>query len=85
MGRFINKYTNECFKCAHGKGGHGRASGLLHPIDKLATPFHTLHIDHLEPFCRSDTSFERDDFLADKGVKHVLNANSPRANGQVVR
>ncbi|CAH2239027.1 jg23585 [Pararge aegeria aegeria] len=27
--------------------------GKLHPIEKVAEPLHTIHIDHLGPFCKS--------------------------------
>ncbi|KAK9702192.1 Integrase core domain [Popillia japonica] len=32
---------------------YGRKAGCLHPIEKAAIPFDTVHIDHLEPFSRS--------------------------------
>lgn len=53
MRRFVRKYVQAWLGCAFGKGDHGKASGLLHPIEKVAVPFHTVHIDHVRPFCRS--------------------------------
>ncbi|XP_078052016.1 uncharacterized protein LOC144478158 [Augochlora pura] len=31
----------------------GKKPGLLHPIEKIAVPFHTVHLDHVGPFVRS--------------------------------
>lgn len=39
--------------CLYYKSSSGRKRGLLHPIEKVAIPFHTLHLDHVGPFVRS--------------------------------
>lgn len=31
----------------------GKRHGYLHPKQKIDKPFHTLHLDHLGPFCKS--------------------------------
>lgn len=141
MARFVAKYVQSCLDCAYSKGNYGRGEGFLHPIEKVAEPFHTVHIDHLGPFTRSVrgnsyllviidsftkftlaeptktlktgetiqrltsvfgvfgyprrlisdrglafTSKAFSEFLARRGVRHVLNAiATPRANGQVER
>lgn len=53
MRRFIQKYTRGCISCQYAKKPTGRRVGLLHPIEKVAVPFHTIHVDHLGPFCKS--------------------------------
>lgn len=53
MTRFIRKYINSCLQCAYGKGDHGKLQGELHPIEKVASPMHTLHVDHLGPFVKT--------------------------------
>lgn len=53
MTRFIRKYVNACLDCVYKRGQYGRPEGELHPIEKIAEPMHTLHIDHLGPFCKS--------------------------------
>lgn len=53
MTRFIRKYIQSCLQCAYGKGNHGRLEGELHPIEKVPTPMHTLHADHLGPFVKT--------------------------------
>lgn len=49
----VTKYINNCLNCIYFKNIHGRKPGKLHPIPKHATPFHTLHVDHLGPFIKS--------------------------------
>ncbi|XP_011313637.1 uncharacterized protein K02A2.6-like [Fopius arisanus] len=53
MRRFVQKYVNSCLNCLYYKGGSGRKPGLLNSIEKVAMPFHTVHIDHVGPFVRS--------------------------------
>lgn len=53
MTRFIRKYVNACIDCLYKRGQYGKMEGELHPIEKVAEPLHTLHIDHLGPFCKS--------------------------------
>lgn len=62
MSRFVKKYVGACIDCAYSKKTSNLREGLLHPIEKVATPFHTLHIDHLGPFVRSK-----------RGNTHLLN------------
>lgn len=53
MRRFIKKYVAACIECAHHKLPSGAKAGELHPIPKVAVPFHTLHADHLGPFIKT--------------------------------
>lgn len=53
MRRFVNKYIKNCLNCLYFKSTGNKKPGYLHPIPKIARPFHTLHIDHLGPFIRS--------------------------------
>lgn len=53
MRRFIKKYVLACLECAHNKLPAGKKQGYLHPIPKVSTPFHTIHIDHVGPFVTS--------------------------------
>lgn len=56
MKRFIKKYVASCINCAYNKEMSGKKTGYLHPIPKVASIFHTLHIDHLGPFIKSKRS-----------------------------
>lgn len=53
MRRFVKKYVTSCLECAHHKAPGGKREGELHPIEKVSTPFHTVHADHLGPFIKS--------------------------------
>lgn len=53
MRRFIKKYIQNCLDCIYFKNPAGKLPGQLHPIAKIARPFHTVHIDHLGPFVKS--------------------------------
>lgn len=53
MRRFVKKYASSCLQCAHHKAPGGMREGELHPIEKVSTPFHTVHADHLGPFIKS--------------------------------
>lgn len=52
MARFVKKYVGACIECAYSKKTSSK-EGELHPITKVESPFHTVHIDHLGPFVRS--------------------------------
>lgn len=53
MRRFVTKYVKACLNCLYYKTPSGKKPGFLHPIEKVAIPFHTLHLDHVGPFKRS--------------------------------
>lgn len=53
MKKFVKKYVAACIDCAYAKKATNAREGLLHPIEKVEVPFHTLHIDHLGPFVKS--------------------------------
>jgi hypothetical protein len=53
MRRFIKKYIDNCLNCIYFKTPAGKPQGSLHPIPKIAVPFHTVHIDHVGPFVKS--------------------------------
>ena len=53
MRKFVTKYVNSCLNCLYYKNQKGRKPGFLHPIEKVAIPFHTIHLDHVGPFVRS--------------------------------
>ena len=52
MRKFVTKYVRACLNCLYYKSTSGHKPGFLHPIEKVAIPFHTLHLDHLGPFIR---------------------------------
>lgn len=71
MSRFIRKYVNACIDCIYKRGQYGKLEGSLHPIEKIAEPLHTIHIDHLGPFCRSVSGFSYLFVVVDSFTKFV--------------
>ncbi|KAK9693067.1 Integrase zinc binding domain [Popillia japonica] len=53
MRRYLKKYISCCLPCLYNKEPGGKKPGYLHPIEKVAVPFDTLHVDHLGPFVKS--------------------------------
>jgi transposase InsO family protein len=51
MRRFVQKYIDSCI--TYHKLKAGKQPGYLHPFNKIAIPFHTVHVDHLGPFPKS--------------------------------
>lgn len=49
----MRKYVDTCISCMFHKTPSGKRPGYLHPMKKIPRSFHTIHIDHLGPFCRS--------------------------------
>lgn len=58
MSAFIKKYIRHCLVCVKKNLHHGPKQGFLHPIDKTAIPFHTIHLDCTGPFSRSQDGYK---------------------------
>lgn len=58
---FVKKYLSHCLICIERKGHSGPKQGYLHPIQKTAIPFHTIHLDCTGPFQQSR-----------EGYRHIL-------------
>lgn len=50
---YVKRYISSCFGYLYNKEPAGKRPGYLHPIEKVATPMHTLHVDHLSPTTKS--------------------------------
>lgn len=72
MTRFIRKYVKACLHCAYAKGNYGKLEGELHPIEKVATPMHTLHVDHLGPFLKTRRGYSYILVIIDSFTKFVF-------------
>lgn len=58
MAAFVKKYLSHCLTCIEKKGHAGPKEGLLHPIYKSASPFHTIHLDCTGPFPQSTDGYK---------------------------
>lgn len=47
MKNYVKNYIGACTECLYHKQPGGKKPGMLHPIDKVGIPFHTVHLDHL--------------------------------------
>ena len=53
MLKLLVKFVNACLKCLYCKSTTVKNPDFLHLIEKVAIPFDTTHLDHIEPFKRS--------------------------------
>lgn len=72
MSAFVRKYLSHCLTCIKRKGHHGPKQGLLHPIEKNAIPFHTIHLDCTGPFTQSNEGYRHLLLLVDGFTKFCL-------------
>lgn len=72
MRRFVTKYIRACLPCLFHKTRAGKQPGFLHSIPKYATPFHTLHVDHLGPFMRTTSGNSYLLVMVDAFTKFVI-------------
>lgn len=82
MTRFIRKYVNACLHCAYAKGNYGKVEGELHPIEKVAIPMHTLHMDHLGPFLKTRRGYSYILVIIDSFTKFVF-ARAVKGTGSI--
>lgn len=45
MNRFVRKFVENCITCKVSKNHSGKVQAELHPILKVAIPWHTVHMD----------------------------------------
>ena len=87
MRKFVTKYLNSCLNCLYYKNQKGCKPGFLHPIEKVAISFHTIHLNHVVSFVRSQrkntqiltivdafTNFCILEPVSDTSSKHMLKA-----------
>lgn len=72
MTSFVKKYISHCLICIKRKGHHGPKQGFLHPIQKTALPFHTIHLDCTGPFTQSNEGFKHILLIIDGFTKFCL-------------
>lgn len=53
MRHIIKKYIKNCLNCTYYKNKGGAKEGELYSVPKYAQPLHTLHVDHLGRFVKT--------------------------------
>lgn len=69
---FIKKYIGHCIVCLSAKRPSGPKQGLLHPIEKLLIPFHTVHADCTGPFGTANYKYRYLLLLVDAYTKFII-------------
>nr|CAI5861487.1 unnamed protein product [Callosobruchus analis] len=92
MRNYMKGFIGACIECLYNKVPGGKPQGKLHSIDKIGKPFHTMHLDHLGPFVKSQRGnsyilvaidgFTKFTFL--KAVKNTKSTVTVKALGDIV-
>ena len=72
MAKYVRKFVESCVVCKISKSHSGKVSAELHPIPKIAIPWHTLHIDATGKLSGKNDKKEYVFVLIDAFTKYVL-------------
>jgi hypothetical protein len=72
MSRFVKRFVDNCVTCKVGKSQSGKIQAQLHPIPKVTTPWHTIHVDATGKLSGKNDIKEYVFVLIDAFTKYVL-------------
>ncbi|KAL0870789.1 hypothetical protein ABMA27_005718 [Loxostege sticticalis] len=72
MAQYVKKFVENCVTCKVAKSHSGKVQAELHPIPKVTTPWHTVHIDATGKLSGKNDSKEYAFVLIDAFTKYVL-------------
>ncbi|CAB3245045.1 unnamed protein product [Arctia plantaginis] len=72
MSQYVKKFVDSCVTCKVAKSHSGRVQAELHPIPKVTTPWHTVHIDATGKLSGKNDKKEYVFVLIDAFTKYVL-------------
>lgn len=72
MSKFVRKFVENCVTCRVSKSHSGKIQAELHPIPKVAVPWHTVHIDATGKLSGKRDAKEYVFVLIDAFTKYVL-------------
>jgi transposase InsO family protein len=72
MCRYVRKFVDSCVTCKIAKSHSGKVQAELHPIPKIAIPWHTVHIDATGKLSGKNDKKEYVFVLIDAFTKYVL-------------
>jgi transposase InsO family protein len=72
MAQYVKKFVNSCITCKVAKPHSGKVQAELHPIPKVTTPWHTVHIDATGKLSGKNDNKEYVFVLIDAFTKYVL-------------
>lgn len=72
MSQYVRKFVDTCVTCKVAKSHSGKVQAELHPIPKVTTPWHTVHIDATGKLSGKNDKKEYVFVLIDAFTKYVL-------------
>lgn len=72
MSKYVRKFTENCVTCNISKTHSGKVQAEMHPIPKIAIPWHTVHIDATGKLSGKNDKKEYVFVLIDAFTKYVL-------------
>lgn len=72
MSQYVKKFVDNCVTCKVAKSASGKVQAELHPIPKVTTPWHTVHIDATGKLSGKNDKKEYVFVLVDAFTKYVL-------------
>ncbi|XP_054746585.1 uncharacterized protein K02A2.6-like [Anastrepha obliqua] len=72
MRNFIKSFIKSCIECGYNKQRSGKHEGEYHYEEMEATPFKTVHLDHLGPFPKSKKQNEHILVFVDSFTKFTI-------------
>lgn len=72
MSKQVRKFVDSCIICKASKGSSGAQQVRLHPIPKVSTPWHTIHIDITGKLSGKSDKKEYASVIVDSFTKYVL-------------
>lgn len=78
MPRYVKNFVENCVTCKVAKSHSGKVQAQLHPIPKVSTPWHTIHVDVTGKLSGKRDSKEYVFVLIDAFTKYVLLQHSTR-------
>ncbi|CAH2088850.1 unnamed protein product [Euphydryas editha] len=72
MSRYVRKFIDNCVTCKVAKSHSGKVQARLHPIPKVGTPWHTIHVDATGRLSGKSDQKEYVFVIIDAFTKYVL-------------
>lgn len=78
MRKYVRKFVENCIVCKLSKSKSGKVQAELHPISKVAVPWHTIHIDATGKLSGANQTKEYIIVLIDAFTKFILLQHSKK-------
>lgn len=82
MSKYVRKFVESCITCRVSKADSGKVQAELHPIPKVSTPWHTVHVDATGKLSGKNDTKEYALVFIDSFTKYVLLHHSFHINSE---